>query len=737
MRVRVGHDVSAGTRSGLLEQAARGVRASDSRGGRTGKRPEQAVVERQERRSGRGGRGGEPRTRGGRNYALNDGGAAEDTSSSEERAEVEGPRAYAGGEIKAGTMVDEELSPVMSPTQAALNELLSADPEPSPSPPQPSLQLTTDLHEAVGTGGDAASELLQVEAVGAAGDAGSRAASGSSSSLVVREPGPKNLADLLSSDTSSSHVAASGGVSGGSVGGSLLHSGGSAGAASGSGAGKSAPSSDRFPLSGTAKSASSAGNDVAEFSVGNTTNSSSNKFASSADVEEQLLQGLDNPPVVSSSASQGSSSSASGTGSVGAIVSAGGVVVPKVDTTTKKSVDVGQEGHTPRLGSPRLATPRKLGVESERVTRRPKSPSTSSSDASAARKGGTSSAPAMQVFTTGPGVAILGATDKAASQVPSPDPPVVKRVRSISELSDDVSPSASPQPSKTTRPKFPPVSKDFSAEEDSVNIGESAELPSNNLLGSSSHDGRMEDLLGEAKDMLGDEEKVGGEGALVRDETPIEEVVEFDFSPVKVGPKKHQLTLSTSSSDEEAPAARAPPPPAAPILKQPGPKSPQKQLEKRGHGGGPGGSEGQQQQDLGQSIVSSADDLLGATTGSALVGEKGTTTINVRDEKVQVPVMSLDLQEKQRQAKTEKREVFDDILDILGGTAPGIDVVVIMSVAFFSQDKIGNLGLWCSGITSASHAEGPGFKSRQVHFLQSAGSFVLSTYSINRKHSST
>ena len=28
-------------------------------------------------------------------------------------------------------------------------------------------------------------------------------------------------------------------------------------------------------------------------------------------------------------------------------------------------------------------------------------------------------------------------------------------------------------------------------------------------------------------------------------------------------------------------------------------------------------------------------------------------------------------------------------------------------------------GLWCSGITSASHAEGPGFKSQQVHFFYS------------------
>ena len=25
-------------------------------------------------------------------------------------------------------------------------------------------------------------------------------------------------------------------------------------------------------------------------------------------------------------------------------------------------------------------------------------------------------------------------------------------------------------------------------------------------------------------------------------------------------------------------------------------------------------------------------------------------------------------------------------------------------------------GLWCSGITSASHAEGPGFEPRRIHF---------------------
>ena len=32
-------------------------------------------------------------------------------------------------------------------------------------------------------------------------------------------------------------------------------------------------------------------------------------------------------------------------------------------------------------------------------------------------------------------------------------------------------------------------------------------------------------------------------------------------------------------------------------------------------------------------------------------------------------------------------------------------------------------GTWCSGITSASHAEGPGFKSQCVHFAQIASTF--------------
>ena len=34
-----------------------------------------------------------------------------------------------------------------------------------------------------------------------------------------------------------------------------------------------------------------------------------------------------------------------------------------------------------------------------------------------------------------------------------------------------------------------------------------------------------------------------------------------------------------------------------------------------------------------------------------------------------------------------------------------------------------HLGLWCSGITSALHAEGLGFKPRQVHFSQVKYSF--------------
>ena len=31
------------------------------------------------------------------------------------------------------------------------------------------------------------------------------------------------------------------------------------------------------------------------------------------------------------------------------------------------------------------------------------------------------------------------------------------------------------------------------------------------------------------------------------------------------------------------------------------------------------------------------------------------------------------------------------------------------------------LGSWCSGITSALHAEGPGFKSRRIHFFTNCG----------------
>ena len=36
-------------------------------------------------------------------------------------------------------------------------------------------------------------------------------------------------------------------------------------------------------------------------------------------------------------------------------------------------------------------------------------------------------------------------------------------------------------------------------------------------------------------------------------------------------------------------------------------------------------------------------------------------------------------------------------------------------VAQYSSHTIASWGTWCSGITSASHAEGPGFKSQCVH----------------------
>ena len=35
-------------------------------------------------------------------------------------------------------------------------------------------------------------------------------------------------------------------------------------------------------------------------------------------------------------------------------------------------------------------------------------------------------------------------------------------------------------------------------------------------------------------------------------------------------------------------------------------------------------------------------------------------------------------------------------------------------------------GSWCSGITSASHAEGPGFKSQWVHFVAAMARFAFS-----------
>ena len=40
-------------------------------------------------------------------------------------------------------------------------------------------------------------------------------------------------------------------------------------------------------------------------------------------------------------------------------------------------------------------------------------------------------------------------------------------------------------------------------------------------------------------------------------------------------------------------------------------------------------------------------------------------------------------------------------------------------LSFSSATNIHHLGTWCSGITSTSHAEGPGFKSQCVHFEES------------------
>ena len=37
-----------------------------------------------------------------------------------------------------------------------------------------------------------------------------------------------------------------------------------------------------------------------------------------------------------------------------------------------------------------------------------------------------------------------------------------------------------------------------------------------------------------------------------------------------------------------------------------------------------------------------------------------------------------------------------------------------------------DMGLWCSGITSALHAEGPGFKPRRFHFTQEKNAWISS-----------
>ena len=44
---------------------------------------------------------------------------------------------------------------------------------------------------------------------------------------------------------------------------------------------------------------------------------------------------------------------------------------------------------------------------------------------------------------------------------------------------------------------------------------------------------------------------------------------------------------------------------------------------------------------------------------------------------------------------------------------------IFNSIVDFVSDF--QLGSWCSGITSASHAEGPGFKSQWVHFCRKVG----------------
>ena len=57
----------------------------------------------------------------------------------------------------------------------------------------------------------------------------------------------------------------------------------------------------------------------------------------------------------------------------------------------------------------------------------------------------------------------------------------------------------------------------------------------------------------------------------------------------------------------------------------------------------------------------------------------------------------------------------------IGNCCFQVDVYVFGGLRF---EKILS-GLWCSGITSASHAEGPGFEPRRVHFVCSPGFLEL------------
>ena len=43
--------------------------------------------------------------------------------------------------------------------------------------------------------------------------------------------------------------------------------------------------------------------------------------------------------------------------------------------------------------------------------------------------------------------------------------------------------------------------------------------------------------------------------------------------------------------------------------------------------------------------------------------------------------------------------------------------IALLGCSSCKTRTVGMLGSWCSGITSASHAEGPGFKSQWVHFF--------------------